>query len=108
MRRQARGSGGCQATTPLLAVRRRKRGSAPPSSSPSSGQPPQCLIPLGTLCSFARRNPRSLCGGCSGGETQRLDLMVQEGQDCSGFCQEDHTSKVSRYPDVHIHAIVGA
>ncbi|KAG0542168.1 hypothetical protein BDA96_02G080000 [Sorghum bicolor] len=80
MRRQARGSGGCQATTPLLAVRRRKRGSAPPSSSPSSGQPPQCLIPLGTLCSFARRNPRSLCGGCSGGETQRLDLMVQEGQ----------------------------
>ncbi|KAG0514772.1 hypothetical protein BDA96_10G222100 [Sorghum bicolor] len=41
---------------------------------------PQCLqrlIRLGSLCSFARRNSRCLCGGCSGGKTQRLHFMQE-------------------------------
>ena len=48
----------------------------PPPSPPSSVRPPQRLLPLGSLCSFARRNPRCLCGGGNDGEARRLDLTV--------------------------------
>ena len=76
MLRQARGGGRCQATAPLRAMRHCGRGSVAPSLPPSSLRPPQRVLPLGSLCSFARRNPRCLCCGGSGGEARRLDLTV--------------------------------
>ncbi|OQU80676.1 hypothetical protein SORBI_3007G163001 [Sorghum bicolor] len=49
-----------------------------PRSPPSSVQPPQCLLLLGSLCFFARRNPKCLFGGgdSGGGEARRVDLPV--------------------------------
>ena len=76
MLRQARGGGRCQATAPLRAMRHCGRGSVAPSLPPSSLRPPQRVLPLGSLCSFARRNPRCLCGDGSGGEARPLDLTV--------------------------------
>ena len=61
---------------PLRAVRRCGWGSVAALSPTSSVRAPQRHLPLGSLCSFARRNPRCLCGGGSDGEARRLDLAV--------------------------------